>query len=90
MHIGLTSKDRVVPGFLVQTGDKTGTGNGGESFYGGKAFLFDIKHNIHSFSEPFDDEIHPRLRFSHRGLVGMANNGMKNSNDSQFFVTLGG
>jgi len=26
---------RVVPGFLVQTGDRTGTGAGGESFYGG-------------------------------------------------------
>ncbi|KAG6846893.1 Peptidyl-prolyl isomerase cwc27 [Arthromyces matolae] len=63
---------RIVPGFLVQTGDKTGTGGGGESFYG----------------EPFEDEIHPRLRFAHRGLVGMANNGTKNSNDSQFFITL--
>ena len=40
-------------------------------------------------SEPFEDEIHPRLRFSHRGLVAMANNGTKNSNDSQFFITLG-
>ena len=39
--------------------------------------------------EPFEDEVHPRLRFSHRGLVGMANNGQKNSNDSQFFITLG-
>ncbi|KAH9839989.1 cyclophilin-like protein [Rhodofomes roseus] len=63
---------RIVPGFLVQTGDKTGTGAGGESFYG----------------EPFEDEIHPRLRFAHRGLVAMANNGTKNSNDSQFFITL--
>ncbi|GAW04465.1 cyclophilin-like protein [Lentinula edodes] len=63
---------RVVPGFLVQTGDKTGTGMGGESFYG----------------EPFEDEIHPRLRFAHRGLVAMANNGQKNSNDSQFIITL--
>ena len=26
---------RIVPGFLVQTGDKTGTGGGGESVYGG-------------------------------------------------------
>jgi hypothetical protein len=26
---------RIVPGFLVQTGDKTGTGGGGESIYGG-------------------------------------------------------
>ncbi|KAG6918171.1 hypothetical protein DXG01_016156 [Tephrocybe rancida] len=64
---------RVVPGFLVQTGDKTGTGAGGESFYG----------------EPFEDEIHPRLRFAHRGLVAMANSGTKNSNDSQFIITLG-
>ncbi|KAI0831955.1 cyclophilin-like domain-containing protein [Trametes gibbosa] len=63
---------RIVPEFLVQTGDRTGTGGGGESFYG----------------EPFEDEIHPRLRFVHRGLVGMANNGGKNSNDSQFFITL--
>ncbi|KAJ7065459.1 cyclophilin-like domain-containing protein [Mycena amicta] len=63
---------RVVPGFLVQTGDKTGTGGGGESIYG----------------EPFEDEIHPRLRFAHRGLVAMANNGTKNSNDSQFIITL--
>ncbi|KAH9939133.1 cyclophilin-like protein [Amylocystis lapponica] len=63
---------RIVPGFLIQTGDKTGTGGGGESFYG----------------EPFEDEIHPRLRFPHRGLVAMANNGSKNSNDSQFIITL--
>ena len=39
--------------------------------------------------EPFEDEVHPRLRYTHRGLVGMANNGTKNSNDSQFFITLG-
>ncbi|PVG00743.1 cyclophilin-like protein [Serendipita vermifera] len=63
---------RVVPNFLVQTGDRTGTGSGGESFYG----------------EPFDDETHPRLRFTHRGLVAMANNGEKNTNTSQFFITL--
>ncbi|VDB84859.1 unnamed protein product [Peniophora sp. CBMAI 1063] len=63
---------RVVPDFLVQTGDRTGTGSGGESFYG----------------EQFEDEIHPRLRYAHRGLVGLANNGKKHSNDSQFFITL--
>ncbi|KAJ3491384.1 hypothetical protein NLI96_g740 [Meripilus lineatus] len=38
--------------------------------------------------KPFEDEIHPRLRFAHRGIVAMANNGTKNSNDSQFFITL--
>ncbi|KAF8195015.1 cyclophilin-like protein [Pholiota molesta] len=58
---------RVVPGFLVQPGDRTGIGGGGESFYGGAR---------------------PRLRFSHRSIVAMANNGTKNSNDSQFFITL--
>lgn len=46
-------------------------------------------HFVNNPIEPFEDEIHPRLRFSHRGLVGMANNGQKNSNDSQFFITLG-
>jgi cyclophilin family peptidyl-prolyl cis-trans isomerase len=40
-------------------------------------------------TEQFEDEIHPRLRFAHRGLVAMANNGKKNSNDSQFIITLG-
>ncbi|KAG8893983.1 Peptidyl-prolyl isomerase cwc27 [Tulasnella sp. 403] len=63
---------RIVPNFLIQTGDRTGSGAGGESFFG----------------EPFEDETHPRLKFVHRGLVGCANNGKKNSNDSQFFITL--
>ena len=40
-------------------------------------------------TEQFEDEVHPRLRFAHRGLVAMANNGTKNSNDSQFIITLG-
>src|SRR5712672_3027349 len=31
----LLLQSRVVPDFLVQTGDKTGTGAGGESFFGG-------------------------------------------------------
>ncbi|KZP00961.1 cyclophilin-like protein [Calocera viscosa TUFC12733] len=63
---------RVVPGFLVQTGDRTGTGSGGESFYG----------------EPFESEPHPRLRWTHRGLVGCAGGEGKDLNDSQFFITL--
>ena len=36
---------RVVPGFLVQTGDKTGTGAGGESVYGGNCFGFLVECN---------------------------------------------
>jgi peptidyl-prolyl cis-trans isomerase SDCCAG10 len=75
----------------VQTGDKTGTGAGGESFFGGASFVSPWKtFNAHvDITESFEDEIHPRLRFSHRGLVAAANTGTKNSNDSQFFITLG-
>eukprot|EP00808_Paulinella_micropora_P007018 g416.t1 len=36
----------------------------------------------------FKDEFHSRLRFNRRGLVAMANSG-KDSNQSQFFFTLG-
>ncbi|BEI82528.1 hypothetical protein CcaverHIS002_0303960 [Cutaneotrichosporon cavernicola] len=63
---------RVVKGFIVQTGDPTGTGRGGESIYG----------------EPFQDEIHSRLKFNRRGLVGMANNSKRHTNNSQWFITL--
>ncbi|KAJ2702366.1 Peptidyl-prolyl isomerase cwc27 [Coemansia sp. IMI 209128] len=62
---------RVVPGWIVQGGDPTGTGEGGESIYGA----------------PFADEFHSRLRFSRRGLLGMASTG-PNGNGSQFFITL--
>eukprot|EP01053_Blabericola_migrator_P007813 Blabericola_migrator_1__7812@NODE_39_length_17554_cov_37_506147_g35_i0_p6_GENE_NODE_39_length_17554_cov_37_506147_g35_i0NODE_39_length_17554_cov_37_506147_g35_i0_p6_ORF_typecomplete_len410_score65_20Pro_isomerase/PF00160_21/2_4e29Pro_isomerase/PF00160_21/5_9e10MNNL/PF07657_13/0_099TetR_C_14/PF17754_1/0_17_NODE_39_length_17554_cov_37_506147_g35_i061647393 len=47
---------RVLPGFLVQTGDPTGTGTGGENIYG----------------ESFPNEYHSRLKFRYRGLVGVA------------------
>lgn len=65
---------RLVPNFVVQGGDPTGTGTGGLSSYDG---------------EPFADEFHSRLKFNRRGLLGMANTGKKNDNGSQFFVTLG-
>ncbi|KFD56900.1 hypothetical protein M514_02157 [Trichuris suis] len=64
---------RVEPGFIVQGGDPTGTGCGGES----------------AFGEPFKDEFHSRLRFSRRGLVAMASAGKRHTNGSQFFFTLG-
>lgn len=64
---------RVIKDFMIQTGDPTGTGSGpSESIYGGE----------------FRDEIHSRLRFSHRGLLAMASSG-PNTNGSQFFITLG-
>ncbi|KAK9131254.1 hypothetical protein Sjap_011741 [Stephania japonica] len=63
---------RVIKSFLVQGGDPTGTGSGGESIYGAV----------------FADEFHSRLRFKHRGLVACANAGPPHSNGSQFFITL--
>lgn len=63
---------RLIPGFLIQTGDPTGTGNGGQSIYG----------------KPFPDEFNMRLKFTHRGLLGMATTS-PNSNQSQFFITFG-
>jgi peptidyl-prolyl cis-trans isomerase SDCCAG10 len=64
---------RLVSGFIIQGGDPTGTGQGGESSYDG---------------EPFQDEFHSRLKYTRRGLLGMANTGGKNDNGSQFFFTL--
>ena len=64
---------RLVKDFVVQGGDVTrGDGSGGDSIYNGK----------------FNDE-KPGLvkKFSKKGLVAMANSG-KNSNTSQFFITL--
>ncbi|USW51624.1 Putative cyclophilin-type peptidyl-prolyl cis-trans isomerase domain-containing protein [Septoria linicola] len=65
---------RLVPGFIVQGGDPTGTGSGGISA---------INHG-----DAFEDEFHTRLKFNRRGLLGMANEG-PNTNGSQFFLTLG-
>lgn len=63
---------RIIKSFLVQGGDPTGTGEGGESIYG----------------SVFADEFHSRLRFNHRGIVACANAGPSHSNGSQFFITL--
>ncbi|VDK28139.1 unnamed protein product [Gongylonema pulchrum] len=56
---------RVIKEFIVQGGDPTGTGEGGESIY----------------AAPFKNEFHQRLKFNRRGLVGMAsgNDGMNGS-----------
>uniref|UniRef100_A0A672GEZ0 Spliceosome-associated protein CWC27 homolog n=1 Tax=Salarias fasciatus TaxID=181472 RepID=A0A672GEZ0_SALFA len=61
---------RVVPEFIIQGGDPTGTGEGGESIYG----------------RPFKDEFHSRLRFIRRGLVAMANAGPHDNGSQFFFT----
>ncbi|KAF1822865.1 cyclophilin-like protein [Dissoconium aciculare CBS 342.82] len=64
---------RLVPGFILQGGDPTGSGSGGISALNG--------------GDNFQDEFHSRLKYNRRGLLGMANEG-KDSNASQFFFTL--
>ncbi|PPQ76452.1 hypothetical protein CVT26_012964 [Gymnopilus dilepis] len=63
---------RNMRGFIVQGGDPTGTGKGGQSVWGA----------------PFADEIRSTLKFNARGVVAMANSGNNtDSNKSQFFIT---
>ena len=64
---------RVIKGFMIQGGDPTGTGRGGQSAWGGK----------------FNDEINASSEVYKRGYkagtVAMANAG-PNTNGSQFFI----
>ncbi|KYK61198.1 Peptidyl-prolyl isomerase CWC27 [Drechmeria coniospora] len=89
---------RLIPGFILQGGDPTGTGNGGESIYDGGAFSGDLDpwpmdqrrgKNAGPTGVNFKDEFHSRLKFNRRGLLGMANESRSDTNGSQFFFTLG-
>ena len=60
----------MVPDFIVQGGDPTNSGQGGESIW----------------SKPFKDEIHSRLRFVRRGLLAMANSGKDDNGSQFFFT----
>ncbi|KAG5647623.1 hypothetical protein DXG03_008976 [Asterophora parasitica] len=63
---------RLVPGFMIQTGDPTGTGAGGESYWG----------------NPFRDEhdLKGAAKHDSRGVLAMANKGA-GTNGSQFYIT---
>ena len=41
---------RVIEDFMIQGGDPTSTGMGGESIYGRTFNAFDFKNNVHSFN----------------------------------------
>ncbi len=64
---------RIVKGFMVQGGDPTGDGTGGESAWGA-AFADDIDPNSPLYRDGY-----------RRGVLAMANSG-PNTNGSQFFI----
>jgi cyclophilin family peptidyl-prolyl cis-trans isomerase len=66
---------RVAHNFVVQTGDPTGTGSGGDSAFGG-TFADELNPATPSFKTGYV-----------KGTVAMANSG-PNTNNSQFFITL--
>jgi len=63
---------RVIKDFMIQGGDPTGTGMGGESLWGGK----------------FKDEVTPDVKFDRKGLLAMANSGANTNGSQFFITTV--
>ena len=61
---------RNIKGFMIQTGDPTGTGKGGNSIWGGE----------------FPDELHDNLKHCDRGCVSMANKGPNTNKSQFFIT----
>lgn len=78
---------RVVSDFIIQGGDPTGTGSGGVSIYEYPEFEYDPEARDPNERIVLRDELHSRLRYTRRGLVGMAKS-EDGTYGSQFFITL--
>ncbi len=62
---------RVIKNFMIQGGDPTGTGRGGESIW----------------NKPFEDEFSPKALFDKAGILAMANAGKNTNGSQFFITT---
>jgi peptidylprolyl isomerase len=61
---------RIIKGFMIQGGDPTGTGRGGESIW----------------KKPFEDEFAPNVVFNKKGFLAMANAGPRTNGSQFFIT----